>query len=344
MIKVMVFIDGSWLYKNQPLLREKIREQHLEIDYGKLPRILADRFGQQLGVSQVDLVRTNFFASIPINISLQDQGYVERQQDFYDRLKEDYHYETEIFHLDFKGNRYLPRDRPGVRFKEKRVDVALASSMLYYAAIPYAYDAAIPIIGDEDFVPVLQHVRRLGKRVMVGSIHGSCNDVYDPARDTTDELRVRDVDTVFLDDIVGELLLEHHLIEIECQDSSHAGNRKIWTRERQRKGQPYYCQDCRTKYARQRSEIEVSLRQDYPEELLAKVQEGYRVGRICKLKLDYGFVRSQDEKEYFFHKRHLPKDVDFSRLTELQPVQFTVQSEQPAPGKNCPDVREILPL
>ncbi len=73
--------------------------------------------------------------------------------------------------------------------KEKCVDIALATSMLFSAAMPNAYDVAVAVLGDQDFKPVLQSVRRLGKRVAIASIQGTCaEDLQDPR----DEARVRD--------------------------------------------------------------------------------------------------------------------------------------------------------
>jgi len=83
MLKAMVFIDGSWLYRARETLRKKIGDPKLTIDYAKLPQILAERLGEQLGASEVDLVRTYFFASIPDNVAPEDINEVEEQQDFY---------------------------------------------------------------------------------------------------------------------------------------------------------------------------------------------------------------------------------------------------------------------
>lgn len=212
MFKVMVFIDGTWLYHARRTLQGKLPSgEGIEIDYGRLPRVLVSEFAQQLGVTEADHVRTYFFASIPKNYDLRDKQEVDAQRDFYNLLKEEFHYETEIFEIDFKGRRLHPKDRrPGDTFvpKEKCVDIALSSALLYYAALPYAYDGAIVVIGDRDYVPVLQYVRRLGKRVMIASVHGHCSPVYDQALEPTDPERVRDVDTVFLDDIIEKIIVE----------------------------------------------------------------------------------------------------------------------------------------
>ena len=41
--------------------------------------------------------------------------------------------------------------------------------MLYFAAVPAAYDLAVLVTGDSDFLPVIEAVRNLGKRTMLAS-------------------------------------------------------------------------------------------------------------------------------------------------------------------------------
>jgi len=45
--------------------------------------------------------------------------------------------------------------------KEKCVDIALSTSMLYFAAIPYAYDIGVAVIGDADYKPVVNSLSNL---------------------------------------------------------------------------------------------------------------------------------------------------------------------------------------
>ena len=204
MVRVMIFIDGTWLDHERKVLEEKFQIQSLEI-YRKLAHILVKKLKDHLQISEVDLVRVNFFSSIPTNVDLRDEKEIEKQRRFYEILRKDFGYEVELYEIDFKGRRLHKEDRdPLDPFipEEKCVDVALSVSMVYYATIN-AYDVAIVVIGDQDYVPALQFVRRLGKRVMIASVHGSCAYVYDPARDPDDTKRVRDISTVFLDEIIG---------------------------------------------------------------------------------------------------------------------------------------------
>lgn len=51
---------------------------------------------------------------------------------------------------------------------EKRVDTRLVAEMIHYAAVD-AYDVALLASGDDDFVPAVDAVDRLGKRVVIGA-------------------------------------------------------------------------------------------------------------------------------------------------------------------------------
>jgi uncharacterized LabA/DUF88 family protein len=46
---------------------------------------------------------------------------------------------------------------------EKCVDISLAVEMLYMASVPDAYDVAVVITGDKDFLPAMKKTRMTGK-------------------------------------------------------------------------------------------------------------------------------------------------------------------------------------
>lgn len=85
---------------------------------------------------------------------------------------------------------------------EKCVDIALAVEMLYMTTIPDAYDIAIIVTGDKDFLPVLEKVRLRAKRVAICSVRNNCNKDLIKA-----ESRTRDFEMIWLDDLVNQLLL-----------------------------------------------------------------------------------------------------------------------------------------
>jgi uncharacterized LabA/DUF88 family protein len=225
MPRAMIFIDGTWLYKNRRRLEGEYGEKFV-IDYGKIRPLIKNLLQQYLEGAEVDIVRVYLFGSYPVNVAPEDQELAKRQYEFYmDRKKKD-QFEVELFEIDFRGMPIRKRPAETVELeepeqektefekkeerayekpKEKCVDIALATSMLFYAAIPYAYDIAIPVIGDIDYMPVLQHVRRLGKRVFLVSIRGSCPKVF---WDPEDPKGIRDFPIIYLNDYLDQLQLK----------------------------------------------------------------------------------------------------------------------------------------
>jgi uncharacterized LabA/DUF88 family protein len=310
MTKVMIFIDGSWLYANTGKLATDYGKPDLQIDYGLLPEAVSNKVADHLNLSQLDIVRTNLFASIPDNYDPADFESVRRRLDFFNLLKEEHHYEVELFPIDFRGRRIRAHDRdPADSFepREKCVDIALAASMLYYAAIPQVYDIAIVIIGDQDYVPVLQHVRRLGKRVAISSIRGSCSQDY---ADPIDSRRVKDVDIVWLNDMIADIELRYEPRQLICQSEYHVGDRLVWTTYRPRRHQPFFCDECRKVHA-ERHHDEIRRLEPRPQTSrftpvateVAVDQAQVLGGIIYEIKDDrrFGFIRSDDDLEFFFH-------------------------------------------
>lgn len=123
--KIMLFVDGTWLYSNTPRLGEAYGKPEFQVDFGRLPVVLAQQVGRQLGSADVDVVRTYLFGSYASNYDLRDEEPVQRRLDFFSMLKEEFHYEIEIFPITFRGRRLRKPDRdPKDPFepKEKCVD------------------------------------------------------------------------------------------------------------------------------------------------------------------------------------------------------------------------------
>ncbi|MBT9134178.1 MAG: hypothetical protein DDT38_00909 [Firmicutes bacterium] len=345
MAKIMLFIDGTWLYANTARLSEVFGRAEYRLDFGKLPRVLAEEVGSQLGVTGVDVVRTYLFASIASNHDPLDRDLVGRRQDFFDMLKEEYHYEVEVYPVNYMGKRLRRVDRdPADAFepKEKCVDISLATSMLYFAAIPYAYDIAIAVLGDQDFKPVLQHVRRLGKRVAIASVKGSCTwDYVDPR----DEARVKDFDIIWLDNLLSELELKYEAHYLRCESSSHQGPREVLTEFHPRKGKKFYCDDCREEYSRpqeaqrQAQPTAAGSGEAAPEagsgEAAPEAGSGEaapEVGAILRgvvktLKKGYGFLKSDDGLNYYFHFSALQGSISFDDLDVGEKLDFVVKKQ-----------------
>jgi uncharacterized LabA/DUF88 family protein/cold shock CspA family protein len=357
MAKIMLFIDGTWLYSNMPRLAESYTRPDFHIDFGKLPRVLSSEVGHRMGdvETELDVVRTYLFGSYAANYDLRDEEAVQRRLDFFAMLKEDYHYEVEIFPINFRGRRLRGADRdPSDTFepKEKCVDIALATSMLYYAAMPNSYDIAIGVMGDEDFKPALQHVRRLGKRLAIASIKSSCSPSL---ADPRDEARVKDFDIIWLDDLRNQLELRYEPHLLECESPIHKGERKVWTTFYPRRGKKFYCDACRNEFTRQKEEEQRELVSSGVEtestetaSLVGQTLSG-RVARKFQEK-GYGFLQGVDGRSYFFHLTDLKNGLDFDSIEEGWQFDFEVKresspdkagaaqnvrphAEQPAPGE-----------
>ena len=89
------------------------------------------------------------------------------------------------------------------RAQEKCVDIMIAVDMLYMATVPEAYDVAVIITGDKDFIPALQKTRLKAKRVAVASVRNSCNKDL-----TRQDLHIRDFDLIWLEDHLDKLTAE----------------------------------------------------------------------------------------------------------------------------------------
>lgn len=329
MAKVMVFIDGSWLYANTPRLAKSYGKDEFQIDFGKLPAVVADSVREQLGTTDVDVVRTYLFGSYASNYHPGDDLMVKRRLDFYHMLREEHHYEVEIFPINYRGRRLRKSERdPSDTFevKEKCVDISLATSMLYFAAIPFAYDIAIAVVGDQDFKPVLQHVRRLGKRVAIASIKGSCSEeISDP----TDQARIKDFNLIWIDDLLHKVELKHDRQMLDCESPSHKGVKKVWTTFYPRRGQKFYCDDCKAQFDRQKQEEQQQRYQSVdpatsPEPIAGETTGQVTLGKVYAIKNGdkglFAFIRTGLGNEYYFNPTHLEGDLSWDELVEGMPL------------------------
>ena len=324
MAKVMIFVDGSWLYANTSRLADSYGKQGFQIDFGKLPSVLADAVRSQLGNTEVDVVRTYLFGSYASNQSSLDENAAQRRLDFYDMLREEHHYEVEVFPINYRGRRLRRADRdPKDTFeaKEKCVDISLATSMLYFAAIPFAYDIAIAVLGDQDFKPVLQHVRRLGKRVAVASVKGSCSEELS---DPTDQARVKDCDLIWIDDLLHKLELKYEPHQLECESPIHKGERRVWTTFYPRKGRRFYCDDCKSRFERQKQEQQeqyvnqsVASDVDVVESVGGECIGQLVIGRVTNIVTErqFAFMKTAAGNEYYFNAISLAGEAAFDQIS-----------------------------
>jgi len=341
MAKAMLFIDGTWLYFNTPKLGRVYGQGEYHVDFGRLPRVLADEVARQSG-GDLEVVRTNLFGSYAANYDPRDNDMVQRRRDFFSLVKEEYHYAVSLYPVNFMGRRVRRQDRdPQDTFepKEKCVDIALATSMMYYAAVQDRYDIAIAVLGDQDFTPVLHAVTESGKRVAIASIRDSCSaELLDPRN----EPRVRDFDIVWLDDLLEKLELKYEKHQLPCEGPAHKDkNRLVWTTFHPRKGQRFYCDPCREEFNRQRAEAQTQSSQagSTSEPHVSVIEHG-GVGTattgVVKRKFEdqrqYGFIHAADG-DYFFHLADLESGLRYEDVLEGMEVEFDIAG-RPGFGKN----------
>lgn len=225
-LKAMVFIDGSWMFHNKQQIIESYKDENYEIDYRRIPWLIQQHLGECTDLP-IDVVRTHYFGSIPINKPGYDSS---KQQAFYRFLEDKCAFETHIYDIDFHND---PNSHP----KEKCVDISLATNMLYYAMLPNVFDVAILVAGDLDYLPLIQQVRRLGKRVLLVGLR-NIGDYYPTSKRLLDNHSLFDLPTIFIDDHLEDIRLERELVPRECQSCGHE-ELTTWH------GDDFYCNSCR---------------------------------------------------------------------------------------------------
>ncbi len=222
----MVFIDGSWMYHNRQRIMEAFNAEDFDIDYKKIPQIVERRLSSQIA-AEVDVVRTFYFGSIPVNKPDFDSS---KQEAFYKYLSERCNFKLEISKIDFRNDLH---SRP----REKCVDISLAASVLFNAAIPGAFDVAALVAGDVDYMPMIEKTRLLGKRMQLVGIK-NLDNYYPTANKLLSEPGAFDFPIIFMDDHLNDIRLQRDQMLRPCkgcQKKEHT----TWT------GRDFYCSKCR---------------------------------------------------------------------------------------------------
>ena len=206
-LKVHIFVDGTWLYYSLVVGRQRDRSCALTARFGPnwrtervfkwntLPQIVAGEIARQLELTSaskrlVEVVRTSLYTSCLENTPI----YGARAG-----MIEDWYRSNFEVHL----LKTPPAVNNTTRVQEKCVDIMIAVDMLYMATVPEAYDVAVIITGDKDFIPALQKTRLKAKRVAIASVRNSCNKDL-----TRQDLHIRDFDLIWLEDHMDKLTAE----------------------------------------------------------------------------------------------------------------------------------------
>ncbi len=300
-------------------LLQECGEFAFRVDFGGLPGILGPGFGGKIGIGE-----TYRFINHADNYDPLNGEAAELQLGSLHWLKEQFHYEVVLFPIDFAGRRLSIRDRdpsPTFKSKETRVGISPATDMLYFAAIPFAYDIAPAVIGVRDFKLVFQYVRRLGKRVTIASVKGSCSS---DDSDSRDEARGRNLDINRINHHLSALKLKYEPHGLRPESPNHRGGPFVWKTYYPGNGERFYCDDCLAAYQAQQAEArrealggETGGQEivDFREE--EKMEEGVTLnGAVIKLVADRGFglLRSDAGEDYFFF--HLSDPYGDLRINE----------------------------
>ena len=230
-IRAMIFIDGCWLYKGRQALFDKLGEKGFEIDYKRIPDIIAQSLAEISG-QEVDVVRTCYYGTIPVN----KVGYnPSKQRVFYEFLGEQCGYEMDIMEIDF-------RKEPNAMPDNKWINSNLASEMTYLATIPGAFDVAVLVGGDADYVPVLRRVRALGKRVQLVAMNAVRGHVIS-SKSLISATRCFDFPHIFMDEHAVDFRLQRSTQTRTCMNCGKE-EETTWG------GEEFYCSECRARRAR----------------------------------------------------------------------------------------------
>jgi len=310
MVRVMVFIDDDWLRQSISIIASL--EDGQEIDYRRLGKVLGEEASFFLSSDRSDVVRTFVFGT--------------RADDTSEEQRESGN-GTTVVRRDWGEN-----NRGNTRAE---TCTAFAAALCGYAAIPYAYDVAVVVTGSADLAPALRQIRRLGKRVVLASIAEQCDRVY------TSRLPepLCDTDIIWLTDIVPQMTARAERYLAECHSLLHQGDRRVWIDYLPRRGRPFYCDECRRRFVGQQransAENGGYQQRDWAasEALIDSLSPLPVSGEVCKVVREkgYGFIKSEDGREFFFHVSDL-NDLSWEEISTGLRVSFLIKRD-PGTGR-----------
>ena len=113
-----------------------------------------------------------------------------------------------------------------------------AASMLYHAAIANAYDIAVLLAGDLDYLPLIQRVRLLGNSTLLVALK-EAGRYYPTSKRLMEESNLFDLPHLFLDDNLEQIRLKRTAAARQC-DNCGKSEKTTWA------GDLFYCTACRT--------------------------------------------------------------------------------------------------
>jgi hypothetical protein len=181
-MKVSIFFDGQNFYRSLQRYDESLR-----VDYDRLAAWIT----QAVGGSAAIFAGAHYYVGVSSDAPPLVEGFLKGLE-----LRPGYFVKRE---LRVRRAGRCPACGSDYEYTtEKRVDTRMVAEMIHYAAIG-AFDAAVLVSGDDDFVPAVEAVNALGRQVWVATWS---------ADDLSKDLRVRCFGQIHLSEGLGTFRVE----------------------------------------------------------------------------------------------------------------------------------------
>ena len=181
-MKVSVFFDGQNFYRSLQRYDESLR-----VDYDRLAAWIT----QAVGGPGAIFAGAHYYVGVSADAPPLVEGFLKGLE-----LRPGYFVKRE---LRVRRSGRCPACSADYEYTtEKRVDTRLVADIIQYAAIG-AFDAAVLVSGDDDFVPAVEAVNSLGKQVWVATWS---------AEELSKDLRVRCFGQIHLREGIGAFRVE----------------------------------------------------------------------------------------------------------------------------------------
>src|SRR5437660_976854 len=181
-MKVSVFFDGQNFYRSLQRYDESLR-----VDYDRLAAWIT----QAVGGPGAIFAGAHYYVGVSADAPPLVEGFLKGLE-----LRPGYFVKRE---LRVRRSGRCPACSADYEYTtEKRVDTRLVADIIQYAAIG-AFDAAVLVSGDDDFVPAVEAVNSLGKQVWVATWS---------AEELSKDLRVRCFGQIHLSEGIGAFRVE----------------------------------------------------------------------------------------------------------------------------------------
>jgi hypothetical protein len=181
-MKVSIFFDGQNFYRSLQRYDESLR-----VDYDRLAAWIT----QAVGGPGAIFAGAHYYVGVSSDAPPLVEGFLKGLE-----LRPGYFVKRE---LRVRRSGRCPACNSDYEYTtEKRVDTRLVAEMIHYAAIG-AFDAAVLVSGDDDFVPAVEAVNALGRQVWVATWL---------ADELSKDLRVRCFGQIHLSEGLGSFRVE----------------------------------------------------------------------------------------------------------------------------------------